>query len=68
MFIKEVECKGIIFQIYKDDYSQSYHLAWRNSNTDEISTWCCGTYNDYKLDIEDIADYIKEHMKGENNE
>ena len=57
---KLVRCevvKGIQFQIYLDDYGQSYHLAWRDPLTDEVKSWCCGTYNDYKWDMEDIAEY-----------
>lgn len=57
-FVKEENCKGIVFQIYMDDYGQSYILAWRDPNTNKINTWCCGTYNDYELDMQDIADNV----------
>ena len=66
-FVKEIECKEVIFQLYLDDYGQSYHLAWRDPKTNEVKSWCCGTYNSYEWDIEDIADYINE-QKGESNE
>ena len=56
--VKEEDCEGIVFQIYIDDYGQSYHLAWRDPNTNEIKSWCCGTYNDYELDMQDIVDSI----------
>ena len=57
-FVKEENCKGIVFQIYMDDYGQSYHLAWRDPNTNEINSWCCGTYNDYEINMQDIADNV----------
>ena len=57
-FLKTEKYKGISFDIYMDDYGQSYTLAWIDPNTEEISKWCCGTYNGFKDDMEDIADYI----------
>lgn len=57
-FVKTEYCKGINFEVYLDDYGQSYVLAWTNPITKEIEQWCCGTYNDYQNDMEDIADYI----------
>lgn len=57
-FIQTEECKGIQFDVYVDDYGQSYFLAWIDPQTEEVNQWCCGTYNDYKTEMEDIADYI----------
>ena len=45
-FEKEEICKGVLFQIYRDDYGMSYHLAWKESNG-EIKEWSCGMCNDY---------------------
>lgn len=59
-------CKGIEFEIYRDDYGMSYFLAWRDPQTNKVKEWCCGTCNDYHWDMEDIADYILEQNK--NNE
>ena len=50
--------KGINFEVYLDDYGQSYVLAWINPRTKKIEQWCCGTYNVYQNDMEDIADHI----------
>jgi hypothetical protein len=59
-FIEYEECLGIRFEVYLDDYGQSYHLAWINPNTREKEKWCCGTYNNnYKETIEDIANYLR---------
>ena len=59
-FVKLENCKGINFEVYSDDYGQSYVLAWIDPRTREIKTWCCGTYNDYQNDMEDIAEHILE--------
>ena len=56
-FEKEEIYKGVLFQIYRDDYGMSYHLAWKEPNG-EIKEWSCGMCNDYHWDMEDIADYI----------
>ena len=56
-FEKEEICKGVLFQIYRDDYGMSYHLAWKEPNG-EIKEWSCGMCNDYYWDMEDIAEYI----------
>ena len=45
-FEKEEIYKGVLFQIYRDDYGMSYHLAWKESNG-EIKEWSCGMCNDY---------------------
>ena len=56
--VKWENCKGINFEIYADDYGQSYVLAWIDPRAKEIKQWNCGTYNDYRVDMEDIANYI----------
>ncbi len=60
---KEIVCKGICFELYYDDYGQCYTLVWEDPATHMISQWCCGTYNDYQNDLEDIADCINERRK-----
>ena len=55
--LKIDEVKGILFQVYIDEPGQSFHLAWISPRTGEVKTWCCGTYNDYKREMEDIAEY-----------
>ena len=57
-FVKTENCKGINFEVYVDDYGQSFVLAWIDPHTKEIKQWCCGTYNDYQNDMEDIAEHI----------
>ena len=57
-FVKLENCKGINFEVYSDDYGQSYVLAWIDPRTKEIKEWCCGTYNDYHNDMDDIAEYM----------
>jgi hypothetical protein len=51
-------CKGLEFEIYMDDYGQSWHLAWIDPHTKEVNSWCCGSYNSFIFDMEDIADYV----------
>ena len=58
-FDKKEVCKGVEFEIYNDDYGQSTILAWKDEKG-EICQWCCGTYNDYHWDMEDIADNVNE--------
>ena len=31
--------------------------------THKEGLWCCGTYNDYQNDLEDIANYVNERRK-----
>ena len=57
-FVKTENCKGVNFEVYLDDYGQSFVLAWIDPHTKEIKQWCCGTYNDYQNDMEDIAEHI----------
>lgn len=57
-FVKREICKGVEFEVYLDDYGQSFHLAWIDPDTKEIRTWCCGSYNNYIWDMTDIAEYI----------
>lgn len=65
-FFKSEEYDGELFEVYLDDYGQSFHLAWRDPLNDQVKTWCCGTYNDYHWDMEGIAAHIKKQReKGE---
>ena len=57
-FVCFEDCKGIRFEVYMDDYGQSYTLAWIDPRTEKPCHWCCGTYNDYKNEMEDIANYM----------
>lgn len=57
-FVKSEECNGVYFEVYLDDYSMSYFLAWRVPETGEIQEWCCGMCNDYHQEMEDIAKYV----------
>lgn len=59
-------CKGIEFEVYRDDYGMSYFLAWRDPKTNKIKEWCCGTCNDYYYEMQDIAEYCLE--RGNQNE
>lgn len=66
-FFKYETNKGIDFEVYIDDYGQSFTLAWIDPITNAISQWCCGAYNDYRWDMEDIAIYVnkrKEKING----
>lgn len=58
-FFKHEECDGEKFEVYLDDGGQSFHLAWIDPIDNQTKTWCCGTYNDYHFDMEDIAESIK---------
>lgn len=57
-FEKEVECKGIKFELYNDDCGQCYVLAWTENG--RVKSWSCGTFNDYVLEMEGIAVYLNE--------
>lgn len=35
-YVKMENCKGINFEVYLDDYGQSYVLAWINPRTKKI--------------------------------
>lgn len=67
VLVKTVIQDGITFQIFLDDYGQSYLLVWEDPITHKEESWCCGTYNDYQNDLEDIAKYINERRKTETN-
>lgn len=64
-FVKKEKHLDTTFEIYCDDYGQSYVLAWKENG--KVQEWCCGTYNDYEMEIEDIAYYtcIKKINRGE---
>lgn len=53
---KTTMCNGIKFEIYLDDYSMSYVLAWKDKITGEICKWNCGMCNNYEVDMHDIAE------------
>ena len=57
-FVTIETCKGIEFEVYMDDYGQSYFLAWVDPRTNEVCQYGCGTYGDYRVEMEDIADYM----------
>ena len=66
-FFKVEVVSGIYFEVFLDEAGQSFHLAWVDPRTGEIKTWCCGAYNDYRWDMEDIAEHIirKREQNGE---
>lgn len=61
-------CNGVEFEVYLDDYGQSYFLAWVDPKTGEIKERGCGTYNDYHSEIEDIVNYKMEEVRYNNDE
>lgn len=63
-YVKTEVVNNIEFEIYLDDYGQSYHLAWTNPATLTTETWCCGSYNDYHWDLEDVANYVSARFGG----
>jgi hypothetical protein len=73
-FYSAEEYDGELFEVYVDDYGQSFVLAWIDPVDCKVQEWSCGLYNDYTYDMEDIAAFIKERRnqvhktKGENNE
>ena len=60
-FLRTDKCKNQRFEVYMDDYGQSFVLAWVEDG--EVREWCCGAYNDYYYDMHDIADYLNEKQK-----
>lgn len=52
--VDQIFDNGNQYDIYKDDYSQSFVIAWRDASTDELHTYCCGSYNGYEWDLEGI--------------
>lgn len=54
-FYSAEEYDGVLFEVYVDEYGQSFHLAWIDPETCKIQEWCCGSYNNYRFDMEDIA-------------
>ena len=58
-FYSAEEYDGELFEIYMDDYGQSFTLAWVDPVDKTIQEWNCGTYNNYIFDMEDIAASIK---------
>lgn len=65
-YIKSVNCKGVLFDIYDDDYGICYHLAWYDPKDDKVHDWSCGMCNEYYWDMEDIADIVVEHVSSQN--
>lgn len=63
-FIKKEVYEDVEFEVYLDDYGQSYFLVWLDPTTGELQEWGCGTYNDYHFDMEDIAAHVNK-LKGE---
>lgn len=61
IFLRTVACKNQQFEVYMDDYGQSFVLAWIEDG--EVREWCCGAYNDYYYDMYDIADYLNKKQK-----
>lgn len=67
-FIESFEELGIYFEVYLDDYGQSYVLVWKD-DSGNVKEWCCGTYNgSYKEEAYDIASYELKHVKINNEE
>ena len=60
------EAKGILFQVYIDEPGQSFTLAWIDPTTNATAQWCCGSYNDYRWDMEDIAEYVNKQKESVN--
>lgn len=59
-FEKEEEINGIKYELYLDDYGQSYVIAYKDPIDGEIIEIGCGTYNDYQ----DTLDYcVKKNKK-----
>lgn len=67
VLVKTVIQDGITFYVFFDDYGQSYLLVWEDPITHKEGLWCCGTYNDYQNDLEDIAKYINERRRTKTN-
>ena len=51
VLVKTIIQDGITFQVFLDDYGQSYLLVWEDPITHKEESWCCGTYNDYQNDF-----------------
>lgn len=43
------------YDVYLDDYSQSYVIAYKD-RSDNLHTLCCGAYCDYQWDLREIID------------
>lgn len=59
-FYSAEEYDGELFEVYIDDYGQSFVLAWIDPVDRKVQEWNCGSYNSYIFDMEDIAASIKE--------
>lgn len=67
VYLETISWDGISFEIYFNDYGQSYILMWKDPYTEKINQWNCGTYNDnYQMDLKDIARYINERNNKDN--
>ena len=62
-FYSAEEYDGELFEVYMDDYGQSFTLAWIDPVDKTIQEWNCGTYNNYIFDMEDIAASIKRKIE-----
>lgn len=58
-FEKEIVIDGIKYEIYNDDYGQSYIIAYEDPDTGETIELGCGTYCDYQ----DVLEYCVKHNK-----
>ena len=70
-FYSAEEYDGVLFEVYMDDYGQSFHLAWVDPETLKIESWSCGSFNSYIWDVEDIARHVdrkRRKIEGEENE
>ena len=50
---------GIEYEVYNDDYGQSFHIAYKNPKTGTVEELGCGTYCDFK----DTLDWLVERNK-----
>ena len=62
-FIKSIEHNGRIYEIYLDDYGQSYVIGYKDIITDEIEELGCGTYCDYEYALEYIIEKQERKLK-----
>lgn len=60
-FVKKERRLETDFEIYCDDYGQSYVIAWLEDG--KLQEFCCGTFNDWQGELEDIACYLQTKRK-----
>ena len=64
--IESKTINGILYEVYLDDYGQSYFIKWLDPKTHEISEAGCGTYCGYEDTLEYLVEiHTKKKMKGE---